>query len=158
LKCWVPPVLFAAEKSPKCHRKAKRKKQFPFVKDTNFFLSSEESAAAVCLLATVLMVLYQSVAFKVKSVCGCWPMWLHYKIENKKTGPRILLWWSSDSFAGEFSPNPDRKNMISTNRKDLHCRIHIVLLIDGVCTLANFVIIDPTQVDLISWAIFFMGL
>jgi hypothetical protein len=45
-------------------------------------------------------------------------MWLHYKIENKKTGPRRLPWWSSDSFAGEFSPNPDRKNMISTNRKD----------------------------------------
>jgi hypothetical protein len=118
LKCWVPPVLFAAEKSPKCHRKKKWKKNALFIKDTNFLLSSEESAASVCLLATVLMVLYKSVAVKVKSVCGCWPMWLHYKIENKKTGPRRLLWWSSDSFAGEFSPNPYRKNMISTNRKD----------------------------------------
>jgi hypothetical protein len=29
-------------------------------------------------------------------------MWLHYKIENKKTGPRRLLWWSNVSFAGEF--------------------------------------------------------
>jgi hypothetical protein len=82
--------------------KTNRKKNSLFVKDTNFFWSSEESAATVCLLATVLMVLYKSVGFKVKSVCGCWPMWLHYKIENKKTGPRRLLWWSSDSFAGEF--------------------------------------------------------
>jgi hypothetical protein len=86
--------------------KTNGKKNSLFVKDTKFFLSSEESAAAVCLLATVLMVLYKSVGFKVKSVCGCWPMWLHYKIENKKTGPRRLLWWRSDSFAGEFSPNP----------------------------------------------------
>jgi hypothetical protein len=94
-------------------------KKIPFsLKTPIFFLSSAESAAAVCLLATVLTVLYKSVAVKVKSVCGCWPMWLHYKIENRKTGPRRLLWWSSDSFAGEFSPNPDRKNMISTNRKD----------------------------------------
>jgi hypothetical protein len=81
-------------------------------------LFSEESAAAVCFLATVLMVLYKSVAVRVKSVCGCWPMWLHYKIENKKTGPRRLLWWSNISFAGEFSPNSYRKNMISTYRKD----------------------------------------
>jgi hypothetical protein len=29
LKCWVPPVLFAAENSPKCHRKKKWKK-IPF--------------------------------------------------------------------------------------------------------------------------------
>jgi hypothetical protein len=64
------------------------------------------------------MVLYKRVAVKVKSVCGCWPMWLHYKIENKKTAPRRLLWWSSVSFAGEFSPNPYRKNMISTYQKD----------------------------------------
>jgi hypothetical protein len=60
-----------------------------FMKDTNFFLSSE-SALADCLLATVLMVLFKSVAVKVKSVCQCWPMWLHYKIENKKTGPRKI--------------------------------------------------------------------
>jgi hypothetical protein len=118
LKCWVPPVLFAAEKSPKCHKK-KNGKKIPFsLKTPIFFVSSEESAAAVCLLATVLMVLYKSVAVKVKSVCRCWPMWLHYKIENKKTGPRRLPWSSSVSFAGEFSPNPYRKNMISTCRKD----------------------------------------
>jgi hypothetical protein len=29
LKCWVPPVLFAGEKSPKCRRKNKWKK-IPF--------------------------------------------------------------------------------------------------------------------------------
>jgi hypothetical protein len=29
-----------------------------------------------------------------------------------------LLWWSSVSFAGEFSPNSYLKNMISTYRKD----------------------------------------
>jgi hypothetical protein len=98
--------------------KKKWKTNSLFIKDTNFFLSSEESAVAVCLLATVLMVLYKSVAVKVKSVCGCWPMWLHYKIENKKTGPRRLPWSSSVSFAGEFSPNPYRKNMILTYRKD----------------------------------------
>ncbi len=118
LKYWVPPVLFAAEKSPKCHRKKKWKKNSLLIKDTNFFLSSEESAAPVCLLATVLTVLYKSVVVKVKSVRRCWPMWLHYKIENKKTGPRRLPWSSSVSFAGEFSPNPYRKNMISTCRKD----------------------------------------
>jgi hypothetical protein len=28
-KCWVPPVLFAAEKSPKCHTKNKWK-EIPF--------------------------------------------------------------------------------------------------------------------------------
>jgi hypothetical protein len=118
LKCWVPPVLFAGKKSPKCHRKNKSKK-IPFsLKTPILFLFSEESAAAVCLLATVLMVLYKSVAFKVKSVCGFWPMWLNYKIENKKTGPRRLLWWSSVSFAGELSPNPYWKNMISTYKKD----------------------------------------
>jgi hypothetical protein len=36
----------------------------------------------------------------------------------KKTGPRRLLWWSSVSLVGEFSPNPYQKNMISTYRKD----------------------------------------
>jgi hypothetical protein len=97
----------------------KNGKKIPFsLKTPIFFVSSEESAAAVCLLATVLMVLYKSVAVKVKSVCRCWPMWLHYKIENKKTGPRRLPWSSSVSFAGEFFPNPYRKNMISTCRKD----------------------------------------
>jgi hypothetical protein len=45
-------------------------------------------------------------------------MWLHYKIENKKTGPRRLLWWSSVSFAGEYSPNPYLKNMILIYQKD----------------------------------------
>ncbi len=37
LKYWVPPVLFAAEKSPKCHRKKIWKKNSLFIKDTNFF-------------------------------------------------------------------------------------------------------------------------
>jgi hypothetical protein len=94
LKCWVPPVLFAGEKSSKCHRKNKWKK-IPFsLKTPIYFLFSEESAAAVCLLATVLMASTKvsPLNFKVKSVCGCWPMWLHYKVENKKTGPRRLLW------------------------------------------------------------------
>jgi hypothetical protein len=81
-------------------------------------MSSEETAAAVCLVSTVLIILYNSVIVKVKSVCGCWPMWLHYKIENKKTGPRRLLWWSSVSFAGEYSPNPYLKNMILIYQKD----------------------------------------
>jgi len=32
-----------------------------------------------------------------------------------------------------------------------------VLLVNGVCTLANVVIANPTQVDLVSRAIFFHG-
>jgi hypothetical protein len=32
-----------------------------------------------------------------------------------------------------------------------------VLSINGVCTLADVVIIDPTQVDFVSWATFFHG-
>jgi hypothetical protein len=96
----------------------KKWKKIPFsLKTPILFLFSEESAAATCVLASVLLVLYKSVGVKVKSVCGWWPKWLHHKIENKKTGPRRLL-WSSVSFAGEFSPNPYRKNIISTYRKD----------------------------------------
>jgi hypothetical protein len=30
-----------------------------------------------------------------------------------------------------------------------------VLSINGVCTLADVVITNPTQIDLVSWAIFF---
>jgi hypothetical protein len=37
LKCWVPPVLFAGERSPKCHRKNKWKKNSLLIKDTNVF-------------------------------------------------------------------------------------------------------------------------
>ncbi len=32
-----------------------------------------------------------------------------------------------------------------------------MLSINGVCTLADVVIIDPTQVDFVSWATFFHG-
>ncbi len=33
-----------------------------------------------------------------------------------------------------------------------------MLLVDGVCTLANVVIVDPIQVNLISHVVFFVGL
>jgi hypothetical protein len=33
--------------------------------------------------------------------------------------------------------------------QSLCCRVDIVLLINGVCTLVNVVIIDPTRVDLV---------
>jgi hypothetical protein len=33
--------------------------------------------------------------------------------------------------------------------QSLRCRVDIVLLIDGVYTLVDVVIIDPTQVDLV---------
>jgi len=36
-------------------------------------------------------------------------------------------------------------------------RVDIVLSIDGIGTLVNVVIVDPTQVDMVSWATLPMG-
>jgi hypothetical protein len=87
-----------------------------FIKDTNLFFVFGGECRCSLSPGYRFNGLYKSVAVKVKSVCGCWPMWLHYKIETKKTGPRGLLWWTRVSFAGEFSSKPCRKNMISTFR------------------------------------------
>jgi hypothetical protein len=37
----------------------------------------------------------------------------------------------------------------------LCCRIEIVILIDGVCTLVGVVIVNPTQIDLVLQVVFF---
>jgi hypothetical protein len=35
--------------------------------------------------------------------------------------------------------------------------VNIVLLVDNICTLANVIIVDPTQADLVSWPTFSHG-
>jgi hypothetical protein len=38
-----------------------------------------------------------------------------------------------------------------------HSFVNIVLSVDNICTLANVIIVDPTQADLVSWPTFSHG-
>jgi hypothetical protein len=61
-----------------------------------------------------------------------------------------------------------KKNEISCLQKQTHvlllptlqyscCRVEIVLLVDGVHTLVDVVIVDPTQIDLVLQVVFSRG-
>jgi hypothetical protein len=50
-----------------------------------------------------------------------------------------------------FHVSHDQAHVLSPPSLQSSCeQVNIMLLIDGICTLANVVIINPTQVDLVS--------
>ncbi len=41
--------------------------------------------------------------------------------------------------------------------QSFHWHVNIILSIDGICMLANVVIVDPTQAYLVSWLVIYCG-